>query len=174
VSTRSVPTWLLILLPLATGLAAGIVIGQHWRAARLRVEWRHAKRQATEAWRRRTNREQWHHDSLRRAAVESTIARRPHPVLPREIARRQLFADCVVGFEARDSVDRVVLFEVRAGLWQMAGHTVTNASVYRPRGFPAGDTIWVVVREMNCGELAINGFALLPVGAETVAVRLQR
>ena len=167
-STRSVPTWLLILLPLATGLAAGIVIGQHWRATRLRVEWRHAERQATEAWRRRAHPEQWHHDSIRRATVESTIARRPRPALPREIARQQLFADCVVGFEARDSVDRVALFEVHAGLWQMAGHTVTKASTYRPRGFTAGDTMWVVVREMNCGELAISGFALLPMaGAKT-------
>jgi hypothetical protein len=171
VSARSVPTWLLIALALTTGLVAGVGLGRYWRATGLRAEWRQAQRRAAEAWQRRTDPEQWQRDSVSRGAAESTFARRPRPVLPREIARQQLFGDCAVGFEVRDSLQPVALFEVRAGLWQMAGHAVTKASAYRPGGFSAGDTIWVVVREMNCGELAISGFALLPLRAETLAVR---
>jgi hypothetical protein len=162
---------LLVVLPLVTGLTAGVALGRYWRATALRAEWRQAQRRATEAWQRRTDPEQWQRDSMSRAAAESTFARRPRLVLPREIARQQLFGGCAVGFEVRDSRQPIALFEVRAGLWQMAGHAVTKASAYRPNGFTVGDTIWVVVREMDCGELAISGFALLPVGAEILPGR---
>jgi hypothetical protein len=130
------------------------------------MEWRQAKRRAAEAWQRRTDPEQWRRDSIERAATESSFARLPRPNMPREVARRQLFADCAVGFEVRDSVFRVAHFELRAALWQTGAHAVTKASTYRPEGFGVGDTIWVVVKEMNCSDLASGGLALSPVGGE--------
>ena len=170
---RPVPTWLLIVLTLVTGLAIGVVIGRHWRATALRVEWHQAQRRATDAWRRRIRPDEWRQDSTRRAAAESTFARRRTPVLPREIARQQLFADCALGFEVRDSVERLALFEARARVWQEPSHNVTKASAFRPTGFTAGDTVWIVVHDMNCGELAIGGFALLPVRPETLRARIR-
>ena len=169
---RPVPTWLLIVLTLTTGLAIGVVIGRHWRATALNAEWRQAQRRATDAWRYRTRPNEWRRDSTRRAATESTFARRPTPVLPREIARQQLFADCAVGFEVRASVERLALLEARARFWQEPSHDVTKASAFRPTGFAAGDTVWIVVHDMNCGELAIGGFALLPVRPETLQARV--
>src|SRR5687767_5972379 len=114
--------WLLIVLPLVTGLTLGVAIGRYWRTTALELEWRQAKRRAADAWQHRVNPEQWQRDSIDRAATESSFARLPRPNMPREIARQQLFEDCAVGFEVRDSLSRVARFELRAALWQLGAH----------------------------------------------------
>jgi hypothetical protein len=171
VSARVIPTWLLIALVLTTGLAAGILIGRHWRATALSAQWRRGQRAASEAWRRRLYPDEWRRDSLARAAIDSIHMRQPLSRPPREIARQQIFNDCAVAFTIRDTIERVRFFEVRASLIGISGHVVTKASTYRPNGFGAGDTVWLVLRDMPCGDFAIRSFAHLTEHPESLRVR---
>ena len=155
---RLVPTWLVIALTLTAGLAVGILIGRHWRAETLRIEWNRLQHSRAATRRRAADPEGWRRDSAATAARDSLFRRR-YALLPRQVARAQALSHCAVGFEVRDTVHRrLKLFDARAWDWAEPGRVVAEAYAYRPGGFEPGDTAWLVFPNVHCGGLLIGAF----------------
>ena len=171
---RLVPTWLVIALTLAAGLAVGILIGRHWQARTLRVEWNRLQHWRAETRRRAADPEGWRRDSAAMAARDSLFMRR-RALFPRQVARAQVLSHCAVGFEVRDTVHRrLKLFDARAWDWAEPGRVVAEAYAYRPGGFEPGDTAWLVFPNVHCGGLLIGTFGSAePQAADSFRVRVR-
>jgi hypothetical protein len=171
---RVVPTWLVIALALTVGLAVGTLIGRHWRAETLRVEWNRLQYSRAEARRRAPDPEGWRRDSAAMATRDSLFMRR-RAFLPRQVARAQVLSHCAVGFEVRDTVHRrLKLFDARAWDWVEPGRVIAEGYAYRPGGYQPGDTAWLVFPNVHCGGLLIGAFGSAePQKADSLRVRVR-
>ena|SRR5687768_9813380 len=156
-TSRAVPTWLLVLLATAAGALGGVHLAHTWRNWDWRVDWRRralaAEAAARDSARRARDPEQWRRDSLEKAAWRLRIADRP-----REVARRQVGPHCVVAFLFADAAFYAPIFSVEARDRHFDGRVAASGIVYKPDGFGPGDTAHVVLPEVSCGSIFISGW----------------
>lgn len=143
--SRPVRTLWLVLFPLCAGLVIGLLAGRLW-AHEIELRWMQANHAA--AWRvqRTFHSEAWKRDSLR----WDSIRREPLPVVPREVARLQVYRDCVVVFEFQEAM-RFQAFDSDAR--GRAGELLGRGVAFSPTGFAAGDRVAVAFPDVECQDI---------------------
>lgn len=143
---RSVRTWMLVLLSMIAGFAPGVLVGREW-ARELEHRWRRSSERLTRLIREHGDPEQARQDSLAFERL-SRVDRQP----PREIRRLQVFRNCVITLEVRDSTwANLQLINVRG---HYNGPAVLREGWhYREEGYRQGDLVSVVLPETECGSV---------------------
>ena len=141
---RSIRTGTLILLSLAAGLFAGLVIGREL-ALKAERELRLALHEMMTAQRDRPyprqDTAQWRADSLR-------LLRDSRVLNPREIGRFQALQNCIVRLSFVGAGTEMEMFHVRAETIPYS--RVATGWVYAAKGFPGGSSVDVVLPATRC------------------------
>ena len=157
-TSRMVPTWLLIVVVAAAGGLGGMYLTHVWQNWDWRVEWQRRARQseweATESARRLNDPVGWRRDSILTAVARARQAGRP-----REVRRTQVGPHCVVDFAIQDSIGPMgALFSAEARGRGFDGRVVARGYAYRAGGFAPGETAHVVMPEVYCSDILVSGW----------------
>ena len=158
-SSRQVPTWLVIVLAAAAGAFAGVYAEHAWQNWDWRVEYQRRAQQsargASDSARRVNQPEQWRADSL-----DQVAARLRRAGAPEEVRRSQVESHCVIDFlfhETAKPLPVILWAEVRGR--DFDGRVAASCYAYKPTVFDRGDTAHVVLPNVNCGNILISGWA---------------
>jgi len=139
----------LLALGLATGLAAGLLLGRQWALTAERSILREARQLQARAAR-------WHdpiswvRDSTAREEYYRNQPPTPQPV---EISRQQRFTDCIAIFVIPDPLPfKPVLLEAR-GQSLEGGIQVGRGIALQPGGFVPGEEVAVALPDVQCQRL---------------------